>query len=79
MITQQHRRAFWDSVREGLQGTPPDFEHSIRLLAEIKGILLELIPAGTQYQATKGTDHQCTPYVQRMCRLCAAYVHVCAA
>eukprot|EP00116_Pleurobrachia_bachei_P005052 sb/3465314/ len=38
-------RAFWDSVREALDKTPPEFEHSLRLIAEIKEILLELVPA----------------------------------
>jgi len=52
-VKQIVHRAFWDSVREGLRGTPPDFEHSIRLLAEIKGILLELIPAGAPNASKK--------------------------
>ena len=38
-------RAFWDSVREALDKDPPEFEHSLRLIAEIKEILLELVPA----------------------------------
>ena len=43
-----HFRAFWDSVRAGLQKSPPDYEHSLRLIAEIKGILLDLVPSGAQ-------------------------------
>lgn len=42
------RRAFWDSVRAGLQKDPPDYEHSLRLIGEIKGILLDLVPAAAQ-------------------------------
>ena len=41
-------RAFWDSVRAGLEKSPPDYEHSLRLIAEIKGILLDLVPSGAQ-------------------------------
>jgi len=47
-VKQIVHRAFWDSVRAGLQQSPPDFEHSLRLIAEIKGILLDLVPAQVQ-------------------------------
>lgn len=47
-VKQIVHRAFWDSVRAGLEKTPPDYEHSLRLIAEIKGILLDLVPSGAQ-------------------------------
>ena len=33
-------------MQAGLEKDPPDFEHCLKLVDEIKGILLELVPGG---------------------------------
>ncbi|XP_054836702.1 T-complex protein 11 homolog [Eublepharis macularius] len=42
-VKEALHKAFWDSLREELSKTPPDYSHAIRLIQEIKESLLSLI------------------------------------
>ncbi|XP_015279441.1 PREDICTED: T-complex protein 11 homolog [Gekko japonicus] len=42
-VKEAMHKAFWDSLKEQLSKTPPDYSHAIRLIQEIKENLLSLI------------------------------------
>ncbi|XP_066481288.1 T-complex protein 11 homolog [Tiliqua scincoides] len=42
-VKETLHKAFWDSLREQLSKTPPDYSHVIKLLQEIKETLLSLL------------------------------------
>nr|XP_056700798.1 T-complex protein 11 homolog [Euleptes europaea] len=42
-VKEALHKAFWDSLREELSKTPPDYSHAIKLIQEIKESLLSLI------------------------------------
>uniref|UniRef100_A0A8D0GBT0 T-complex protein 11 n=1 Tax=Sphenodon punctatus TaxID=8508 RepID=A0A8D0GBT0_SPHPU len=42
-VKETLHKAFWDSLKEQLSASPPDYKHAIKLLQEIKEILLSLL------------------------------------
>ncbi|XP_042321191.1 T-complex protein 11 homolog [Sceloporus undulatus] len=51
-VKETLHKAFWDNLREQLSKIPPDYAHAIKLLQEIKEILLSLLlPRQTRLQS----------------------------
>ncbi|XP_035518762.1 T-complex protein 11-like protein 1 [Morone saxatilis] len=45
-VTEIVHRAFWDSLQEQLNGDPPNYNHAVILLQEVKSMLLSLLLPG---------------------------------
>ncbi|KAH0618816.1 hypothetical protein JD844_018303 [Phrynosoma platyrhinos] len=51
-VKETLHKAFWDNLREQLSKMPPDYSHAVKLLQEIKEILLSLLlPRQTRLQS----------------------------